>query len=189
MRRLGDDSGNLMLLAGIVVTIAFVTTALTLSQVSSLERQAVTEATTSLAAEWRFIRDRISSSVESSVVADTGNQTFLTDTLPSIVATYRSVEAEKGFDIVVRVADSLTLYNKTEESLVSGASYNAWSFDGYPIDWVKDPDVRDGLLWQAPCDNPDAPVTGCLSGVVLSIQITNGESSLHEVVVVATNRG
>ena len=187
------DDGNLMLLAGIVVTIAFVSTALTLSQVSALERQAVTEATSSLAAEWRFIRDRLAASVNASITADMRNDTFLQSTLPAIVATYRGVEAEKGFDVVIRPATSLTQYNKTEASLLNppltGATYDAYAYDGTRVAWDKDPDTGDGLLWRAPCLDPAAPSTGCIGAVVLSIQMSDGESTLHEVILVATNLG
>lgn len=188
-RRSMRDDGNLMLLAGIVVTIAFVSTALTLSQVSALERQAVTEATSSLAGEWRFIRDRLASSVNASITADMRNDTFLQSTLPAIVATYRGVEAEKGYDVVIRPATTPTQYNKTESSLVSGGSYDAYAYDGTRIDWATDPDTGDGLLWRAPCLDPAGPSTGCIGGVVLSIQMSDGESTLHEVIVVATNLG
>lgn len=185
------DDGNLMLLAGIVVTIAFVTTALTLSQVATLERQAVTEATSSLAAEWRFIRDRLAASVNASIAPDMRNDTFLQVTLPAIVATYRGVEAEKGYDVVIRPATSITLYNKTEASLLNGAgtSYDAYTFDGKRIAWDKDPDTGDGLLWRAPCQDPGGAATGCISAVVLSLHMSNDESTLHEVLVVATNTG
>lgn len=192
-RRAMRDDGNLMLLAGIVVTIAFVTTALTLSQVATLERQAVTEATSSLAAEWRFIRDRLAASVNASITPDMRNETFLQVTLPAIVATYRGVEAEKGYDVVIRPATSLTLYNKTEASLLSppvtGASYDAFTFDGKRVAWDKDPDAGDGLLWRAPCLDPGGPATGCISAVVLSLHMSDDESTLHEVLVVATNTG
>lgn len=187
------DDGNLMLLAGIVVTIAFVTTALTLSQVSALERQAVTDATSSFAAEWRFIRDRLAASVNASVTPDMKNQTFLALTLPSIVATYRGVEAEKGFDVVIRPATTLAHYNKTELSLLdpplTGAAYKAYTHDGQLVNWDKDPDTSDGILWRAPCADATAPATGCISAVLLSIQMTDGVSQVSEVLLVATNTG
>lgn len=191
-RRMRDD-GNLMLLAGIVVTIAFVTTALTLSQVSTLERQAVTEATSSFAAEWRFIRDRLAASINASVTPDMRNQTFLSTTLPSIVATYRGVEAEKGFDVVIRPATTLSVYNKSEASLLSppltGASYDAYTHDGQRVAWARDADTSDGLLWRVPCADDAAPASGCISAVVLSIQMTDGTSTVAEVLLVATNTG
>ncbi|HWH09424.1 MAG TPA: hypothetical protein VNX21_09510 [Candidatus Thermoplasmatota archaeon] len=185
------DDGNLMLLAGIVVTIAFVTTALTLSQVATLERQAVTQATSSLGAEWRFIRERIAGSINASVAPDTRNETLLTQTLPAIVATYRGVEAEKGYDVVIRPATLPTLYNRTEWSLLNpaGTMYDAYTFDGMRVNWAADPNKFDGLLWRSPCADPAGPTTGCISGMVLSIQMTDGESTLHEVLVLATNTG
>lgn len=193
-RRMRDDErGNLMLLAGIVVTIAFVTTALTLSQVAALERQAVSDATTSLASEWRFIRARLGASVNASITGDMKNETFLTTTLPSLVATYRGVEAEKGFDVVIRPAGVLTSYNKTEQSLLSppvtGATYDAYAYDGTRINWAADPNTADGLLWRAPCLDSSGPATGCISAVVLSLQMSDGVSSLGEVLVIATNTG
>lgn len=192
-RRAMRDDGNLMLLAGIVVTIAFVTTALTLSQVATLERQAVTGATSSLAAEWRFIRDRLAASVNASVTPDMKNETFLQATLPAIVATYRGVEAEKGYDVVIRPATSLALYNKTEASLLSppvtGSVYDAYTFDGARVSWAADPNTGDALLWRAPCADPNGPATGCISAIVLSVQMSDGVSTVHEVLVVATNVG
>lgn len=188
MRR-RDDGGNLMLLAGIVVTIAFVTTALTLSQVASLERQASSEPSTTLAGEWRFLRDRLAASVATSVTVDLTDDAFNDTTLPAVVATFRGIQAEKGYDVAIRRATTLSLFNKTEASIVSGGNYDAWSVNGKHANWPKDSDQTDGILWEAPCADGSGPTTGCIGGVLLSIHLADGESSLSEVILIRTNSG
>ena len=191
MGRANDDGGNLMLLAGIVVTIAFVTTALTLAQVSSLERQAASKPVVTLAGEWRFLRDRLMTSVETAVTVDTSDEVFNETTLPAIVATFRGIEAEKGFDVAIRRATTPEFFNRTETSFLNGlgTSYSTTSSNGYAIAWAKDSDQTDGIVWEADCSDSgrDGPSTGCIGAVVLSVQLSNGESSMHEVLFVRTN--
>lgn len=189
-RRAGDDGGNLMLLAGIVVTIAFVTTALTLAQVSSLERQAASKPAVTLAGEWRFLRDRLMTSVENAVTVDTTSGVFNETTLPAVVATFRGIEAEKGFDVAIRRATTLDFFNRTEASLlnVAGTAYAVSPSNDHPtITWAKDSNQNDGILWEVPCADTAGPASGCIGAVVLSVHLSNGDSSMHEVLVVRTN--
>lgn len=176
-----------MLLAGIVVTIAFVTTALTLSQVSTLERQAATEAASSLASEWRFIRDRLAANLNTSITVELKNDTFNETTLPAIATTFRVAEAEKGFDVVIRRATTTALYGKSEATFVSGPNYNAKPLAGQTLTHTIDADQTDGILWKTSCDDGTAPAIGCIQAVVIFVQISDGVSTLKEILVVRVN--
>lgn len=190
-----DEGGQLMLLAGIVITIAFLLTSLTLSQVASLERQAAAEKPTSLSAEWRFLHDRLQANFESAVPADLSLTTFKSTTFPTISATFRNIQAEKGYDVVIRLADSPLAYNKTEADLLDGLTYDAWSYDGqFYFDQTLDPlrlgvnPPTDGVVYYDECPD-ETYVGGCIVGILVFIHITDATSSMSEVVLFSVNRG
>lgn len=179
-----------MLLAGIIVTIAFVTTSLTLAQVSSLERQAASKTDSPLPAEWRFIRDRLESNLNVSINTETKNDTFHETILPAIAETFRNIQAEKGYDVVIRLAGVNGTFNKTELSLVDAGVYDSeYPINGpYVFDDAYD-GYNDGILWENPCPDPVGPVGGCIAGILLFVHLTDGTSSIEEVILLAVNRG
>lgn len=185
-----DDSGNLLLLAGIVITIAFVSTALTLSEVASLERQASTESSTSLAAEWRFIRDRLDANLNTSIAVDTEASTYTSVILPSIASAFRTVESEKGFDLVIRPATTTALYGASEASMLNppntGVIYGATPYKGSAFTFAKDSDQTDGIIWHSPCDDPSI-VGACIQGVVVYVKLSDGTAALNEVILYRVN--
>lgn len=181
-----------MLLSGIMITIAFIMTAMTVSQVASLEREAASKQASSLTTEWRFIHERLASNLNTAVTLETTNETFELVTFPSIVETFRSVEAEKGYDIVIRLAASTLAVNKTEASLVSGATYVAdlASVDGKYTDFGGRPadGEADGLLHYAPCPDATGPPSGCLGGVLVAVHLSDGSATINEVMLIGVNR-
>lgn len=186
-----DDAGQLMLLAGIVITIAFLLTSMTLSQVASLERQAAAEKPAPIAGEWRFLHERVATNLVAAVPADLRLDPFKTVTFPTISATFRNIEAEKGYDAVLRLADSSTKFNKSELDLtyVDGGGvrrYDAWSADGaYRFTGVYDGE-SDGVIHYSTC--PDTEHVGsCIAGVLVFMHITDGAATLSEVVLFAVN--
>lgn len=184
-----DDGGQLMLLAGIIVTSAFILTALTLSQVSSLERQAASDKPSPLAAEWRFLHDRLGTNLATAISPDLPNATFESTTFPSIIATFRNIEAEKGYDTVIRLAKG-TDFATSEADLLdgTGTAYYATSDDG-AVSFTHAYDLGDdGLLWQAACPDPDA-AAGCIVGVYVYVRISDGASAMEETMLFAVNQG
>lgn len=186
----GDDGGQLMLLAGIVITIAFLLTSLTLSQVSQLERQAAAEKPATLTGEWRFLHERLAANLESAVPPDLTAQTFKGTTFPIIAATFRNIEAEKGYDTVLRLADANTKYNKSEQLLLdaSGTRYSAVSSDGsFTFDLPFD-GVYDGVIYDPTCPDTEY-VGGCIVGVLVFVHLTDSTSTMSEVILFAVNTG
>jgi hypothetical protein len=180
-----------MLLAGIVITIAFIMTAMTLAQVSSLEREAATQETAGgISLEWRFIRDRLSSNLNAAATNDMSDSTFVDYTFPSIAETFRSVESEKGYDIVLRLAGASVAVNKTEASIMPVGASPLWSADGkssIPAGTAYDL-TNDGLIHYAPCPDPAAGGASCVGAVLVVVHLTDGRSTLEEVMLVGTNR-
>lgn len=206
LRRDGD--ANLMLLAGIIITIAFIMTALTLEQVGSLERQAAAEPALTLAAEWRFIHGRLASNLDVSITETTSPAVFPGATFSAIAETFRAAEAEKGFDVTMRLAGAGSQVNKTEIDIVTkdpastgplvygirnldNSLQHVWSVDGRydftgrPYD-ANTPN-NDGLLMVSPC--PNGLVAGaCIAGVLVSVHLSDGASSLEEVMLFAVDQ-
>jgi len=180
-----------MLLSGIIITIAFIMTALTLQQVGSLERQAAAEPALTLAAEWRFIHDRVGSNLNVSVTDTMKDASFTSTTFPAVAATFRAAEAEKGYDVTMRLAGSGSMVNKTEWNLVAGSlstsSYNAWDVNGHVHFTQVNDTANDGLLHQTPC--PDGAAAACISGVLVAVHLSDGSSSLEEVLLYAVDQG
>lgn len=178
------DDGNLMLLSGIIVTIAFIMTALTLAQVSSLERQAATQTPTTISQEWRFIHERLRSNINTSYTPDLSNATFADVVFPAITETFRSVEAEKGYDAIIRLADSGLKVNKTETTM----TWPAYSIDGSQVTRTAEDDAYDGLIFAKPCrDAIGGPANGCVNGVLVSVRLSDGVSTIEEVMLFAVN--
>ena len=182
-----------MLVSGIVITIAFLLTALTLSQVSSIERQAAADKPTQLTAEWRFLHDRLETNLQTAITTDTTNDSFINTTWPAVAATFRNIEAEKGYDLVLRLAGNNTgghWFNVTENSTgVTTAGvfnhYNATTFHGlYTFTFAAD-GIDDGLLWNPTCADP--AVARCIQGVLVAMHLADATTSLDEVVLFAVN--
>jgi hypothetical protein len=186
-----------MLVSGIVITIAFLVTALTLSQVASIQRQAASDKPTSLADEWRFLHDRLETNLKTAVSPDTTNDTFLNTTFPAVAATFRNIEAEKGYDLVLRVAGNTTTgrgtfnLSENETGLSNGGGfyqYSAWSFDGtVHFTWAAD-GKDDGLIWDPTCLDATAS-GGCIQGVLVAMHLSDATTSIDEVVLLPVNTG
>lgn len=199
MRRGGalrrDENGQLMMLAGIVLTISFILTALTLAQVTALERQAAAEGPDAIVGEWRFLHERLGSNLRTGVGPETTILAFTTTVHPTIAATFRALAAEKGYDLVVRLAGGPEyLYTGNEETtLLSGANYagdpKATTYDGaVTFTHVAPAPTNDGIIWQDPCPDPAGPVGGCIAGVYVYLRLSDGTTSLEESVLFATNQ-
>jgi hypothetical protein len=193
-----EDGGQLMLVSGIVITIAFLLTALTLSQVGSIERQAAADKPTSLAAEWRFLHDRLKSNLQTAVSPDTTNDTLINTTWPAVTATFRNIEAEKGYDLVLRIAGNTTSgvgsFNLSENltgttSAGVFAQYNAVSFDGtLTFNWVAD-GKDDGLIWKQHCLDQSGGDVWCVQGVLVAMHLSDSTTNIDEVVLLPVNTG
>ena len=183
-----DDDGQLMLVAGIVVTIAFLMTALTLSQVASLEREAAAEKPLPISDEWRFLHDRLSANLQTAVTDDMSKDTFKNVTFPAIAATFRDVEAEKGYDAVFRLAGS-GVTSKSESDLVTAGTYNAkaWTTAGVQIPGATD-GVNDGILMTMTGSCPNGAAVNCIQGVYVFMHLSDGVASMDEVMLVAVDR-
>lgn len=177
-----------MLVSGIVVTIAFLLTSLTLSQLSGLEREAAAEKPAPVAAEWRFLHQRVSANVQVATTPDLSLNAFNATTFPAVAATFRAIEAEKGYDAVIRLAGAHAGLPRSELDLVSAGKYANWTYDG-KVHYAHDYDgVNDGMLWKSPCPDPMAAGPSCIVGVYLYIQLADPTSRMGEFVLVATNQ-
>lgn len=188
-----------MMLAGIVLTISFILTALTLSQVAALEREAAAQSPLPIVGEWRFLHERLASNLRTAIGPDLTIDAFLATTLPTVQATFRSVESEKGYDLVIRAAGGAAYAAPgNEEDLILTAPdpdrYEAWTWDGRVRFQHAVPtnapysDRTDGVIWQQPCPDASGPAAGCISGVYLHVKLTDGASELSESMLFYANR-
>ncbi|HVM45093.1 MAG TPA: hypothetical protein VM582_04080, partial [Candidatus Thermoplasmatota archaeon] len=175
----------------------FILTALTLSQVAQLEREASGQRDSPIVAEWRFLHERLDSNLKTAVAPETSRDAFATIILPTVQATFRSVEAEKGYDLTLRLAGPAHFAQwGREANLHDGTQYNAWSWDGkvpFSHPTSEDPVLDDGIIWRTspPSSCPGAPTSGpnagCMVGVYLNVRLTDGVNTLQESILFATN--
>lgn len=188
-----DDRGSLMILAGIILTLGFIVTSLTLAQVSTLEREAAADRASPLIQEWRFLHERLATNLNVSISEETSNDTFENVTLGRISATFRNVQAEKGYDTVIRLANGTFAngaWGVSERSLVSNTTLHyekAYTLAGNLV--TADPwDGKDtGMLWQNPCPVPGPP-TGCIVGVYLYVRLSDGDAAVEEIILFPVNQ-
>ncbi|HET6404330.1 MAG TPA: hypothetical protein VFH78_06760 [Candidatus Thermoplasmatota archaeon] len=197
MMRRDDDRGQLMMLAGIVLTISFILTALTLSQVAALEREAAAQGPLSIVNEWRFLHDRLSANLKTAIGPEMSIESFLSTILPTVQATFRAVEAEKGYDLTLRPAAGAIYDAPGNEADLApgGTTYNAWSWNGrvrfthaVPAVPSAAAALDDGVIWETPCPDASAPAAGCITGVYLHVRLTDGTTTLSESILFAANR-
>jgi hypothetical protein len=191
-RRKGDDA-QLLMLAGIVLTISFILTALTLSQVAALEKEAAQDAPSPIIGEWRFLHERLASNLRTAVTPETTTGSFESSVLPTLGATFRALAAEKGYDFVLRAAgDGRFAGTGNEASLfnAAGTHYANWTYDGavhFTHAIALDPDHDDGVVWEDPCPDASGPAAGCISGVYLFMRLADGSTSIEESVLFEVN--
>jgi hypothetical protein len=184
-----DDGGQLMILAGIVLTLGFIMTSLTLAQVSELERQAAAEKPSPLVAEWRFLHERLATNLEVAISDETTNETFNDTVLLRVAATFRNVEEGKGYDLVIRKAEAGYARNE-EDSLVTSGSYSpkARTPAGNVVTTAAYDGHNDGILWASPCPADGASSSGCIVGVYLFVRLSDPYASIEETILFAVNQ-
>lgn len=178
-----------MMLAGIVLTISFILTSLTLSQVNTLERAAADEESSPILSEWRFLHERLRSNLQTAVDPETSHASFNETILPTVAATFRAVEAEKGYDLVIRAAGGTDYLATGYEGRMRNAlnKYDNWTYDGsvhFTHDWDGG---DDGVIWRSPC--PETGAGTCISGVYLYVRLSDASTSIAESILFAVNQG
>ena len=99
----------------------------------------------------------------------------------------RAAESENVYDETLRFANGTSRDIKTEANLVVSNAYQGRSvegsvnFAGIPYDQVDD-----GILTQKPC--PDSYAGDCISGALVYVHLSDGASSLEEVMLFAVNQ-
>lgn len=148
MRRHRSDSGQLLLLAGIMLVIAFIGAALVFAEINALERRSATaSASTQLSTEYREVRERFLSVVNNAVTSTTTNDT-LEDTVSSAANSISKVEITRGFDFVAVLAGGGNLAAKSELNITNATQtgYQVFSYNGTYIDGPYD-GVNDGIIY------------------------------------------
>lgn len=173
------DRGQLLLLSGIILALAFLITALTLNQVANMESQVSREQRAIIIDEFSFLREEINTTLSDLVTSSTSNSTF-NDTFDRMVFSIKSVERGHGYDLVVVKGAPGYATPATEEDnfTAEGKKYKGVSFDGHRNFTGEVYDgVNDGILWY----------DGEIKGVVVYIYISDEVASMEEVLLFPVN--
>lgn len=181
----GPDGGQLLLLAGFILVIMFVTTSLTLSKIASIQGDVATAHQSRVIDEFAFIRSRTNETMNSLVDTDTTNSSF-NDSLASLRSSFEDVESSKGYDLVLELAGSTTPAPMTEEGIyVDGSDqYQNVSFDGVrDFDGENYDGVNDGIFWYQGAGDSSAHIKGFAAFIYLA----DHRSRIQSTVLFAVN--
>lgn len=188
--RSGDrrDGGQLLLLAGFILILMFVSASITLSKLSNVEADVAREHRAPIVDEFEFVRSRVNSTMNNLVDTDTTNSSF-NDTLASMRGSFQDVENQKGYDLVLELGGVDTPAPKTEDphfvdTATSPLEYENVSFDGQRDFDGQDYDgVNDGILWYK--ESGDS--SGHIKGFVAYIYLADHRSRIESTVLFAVN--
>ncbi len=183
--REAGDGGQLLLLAGIILALAFLATTLTLNELSSIRSDVAQEQSSPIVNEFDFVRSKINSTLADLVVEDTTNSSLNT-TFSDMVDNIVRVENAKGYDALIAKGEPGQPVELNESDLLNGAGteYDMWSFDGIRDFTGEDYDGQDdGIIWyKEPSDS-----SGHIKGIVVYIYLADQATRMDETIVYALN--
>lgn len=109
------DEGSLMIVSGILLVLAFAVTALTLSQIADLEKRVASESSTPIISEYRFLREKLGSTLADSVTRQTTTTEFGT-IFSSAQSELKALAHQGGYDLLIYLADGERALGKQEWS-------------------------------------------------------------------------
>lgn len=175
-----DDSGQLMMLAGVILTSAFVTLALLPMEISDLERTAASELQRApWVDDWREIRLRLVVELPRGASYARTADDFQDRTLPKIFDTYKEVLASRALH------GTLVIDADAETAAHDAFAYDAWTVTGQHLEIPYD-GTDDGLIWDASCQPPEDGTAGCFIGVLLRIEAGDETMNIAETILVST---
>lgn len=104
-----------MIVSGILLVLAFAVTALTLSQISDLEKRVASEASTPILSEYRFLREKLGSTLKDSVTRQT-TPTEFKSIFASAQSELKALAHQAGYDLLLYRAEPSRGLDKTEWS-------------------------------------------------------------------------
>lgn len=179
------DTGQLLLLAGIILALAFLATTLTLNELSSIRADVAAEQDAPIVGEFSFVRDKINTTLGDVVLEDTTNSS-LNGTFSDMAKNIIRVENAKGYDVIVAKGRPGAPVALNESDFLDGAgtSYDGRSYDGVrnftgqPYDGVDD-----GIIWyKEPSDTQ-----GHVKGLVVYLYLADQRSVMEETILYALN--
>ncbi len=215
MRRDGgagrEDGGNLLLLAGVILVLAFVGTAFTLQQVQDLEKQVSAEQDSAILSEYRFVRDKVGTTLNDAVSTSTNLDTFK-DLVATVASNLKVTAGGKGYDLVVKLAADRAGLSRTEWSFTkpgwpdrytygdtpvplpaptspTADKYVLWTTDG-KVDWRGGTGsgwdgADDGVVWVDACI--ENPAIGCVQAAIVYLYFADSAASIEEFVAYSFN--
>lgn len=194
-RMRGEEGGQLLLLAGIILVLAFLATSMTLSGLPDVEKQAAQEQDTRILTEYRFIREKLGSTLADAVGESTNNDTFRS--LFSVtVSSLKVAASDKGYDLVIHLASGPRELGRDEWGFTHtgwphnytgtaapaevkttanrSTPYNYRSYENdVRLDYAEGGSYRrwdennDGIVWVKPCDLTLAWNSGDTTGCIV----------------------
>lgn len=176
------DEAHFLVLAGLVLVLAFLSTGFAWVQVHSLEASAMLEPSASRLAshDWGVTRLVLVDEVPVMVPATltpTGLDDGAVANLSSTFAAWLQIYGQVGH---------ASLGVGQESQLLANGNYDAWSVDGARRYTHMYDGIDDGALWRSPCP-ASSEVAGCIVGVLLVLEVIDVDYTLSEPVLYTTN--
>ncbi|MBI4393523.1 MAG: hypothetical protein HY556_06980 [Euryarchaeota archaeon] len=176
MRGRDSESGQLLLLAGILLVVAFIGAAMVFAEINALEKRAQNpSASSQLSKEYREIRERFVAVVYNAVTSTTTNDT-LKSTVSSSANSIAKVEIGRGFDFVALLATGSSIAPKSELNVTNSTQtgYEVFAYNGTYITGPYD-GVNDGIMYFG----------GRIKGAVLFLSMSSRSARVDETLVVS----
>lgn len=194
MRRGGDESGQLLALAGVVLVLALVGAMLAVNELSSEQNQGQVDASSPLPERYRAARDEFVSTLTPLVFAAVDNNTLMTH-FASISNETEQKARGNGYLMHVRLGNASDPFaRKSEWNLTAPAGSTACpggaarqytgvgSFNGTKsYNTVNYDCTNDGIIWDGA--RSDAPI----QGLVVYLFMSDHRSRIEETMVLGLN--
>ena len=172
----GTSEGQLLILAGIILTLAFLLTAITISEIEAEKANVVRDTQDSLRDEFSYLRREFGSTLNASLPAGATDATFRA-TFNDTKATYATLESSRGFEFHASLAGNDTIAPKTEWANFTRASntlYRATSHEGAKsFDSFAYDGASDGIIHG----------DGGIQGAIVYLLLADASASYGEVLV------
>ncbi len=168
----------MILLAGIVLALALVTTSIGLTQLNEAAGDSSDTSKTTFVEEWRFIRER-TRDVYASAIGLTSDASSVHEVLNTTVLELEFLQNGRGFDMIAIPANGSA--PTSELDLVNGANRydDLVTLDGKRLYGAYD-GTNDGYIWT------DGGA-GYLQAVVLYYYFSNTQMNLTEIAIISVN--
>ncbi|HVL87511.1 MAG TPA: hypothetical protein VM681_05850 [Candidatus Thermoplasmatota archaeon] len=190
-----DERGQMMMLSGVLLVVAFVLTALTLAEIRHLEQETTKATEPGLSHEFRFLRDKVATTLRDVTGEHTTDLSFLV-AFNSTAITVREIANGKGYQLHLELAGNESVLAPKREydhytcraANVDGGRCTASTIGNYTATAYNGAAVYDARPYDGASDGivHDSP-TPTIRAVIVFFHMSDPANSFEEMLVIPLN--